>query len=271
MNVFTKLKKYLIKLSLKVEKRVRFVLSAVIMCSLIVFASLFEFNMFWVFIPVFVLSTYILTYFSVLEGIEGAELLMLFLMPVLFTVSFYLFYFLFPIRWLTRVPFIVLYGISIYAILLTSNIFNVGVEKNLQLQRAAFAVNYFFQSLLVFLLANVLFSFKQNAFINGGVMFVAVLPLALQLLWTVKLNKKLERKLLSYSFLIAVMIGQSTILMSFVPLKSTILALFVTALYYSLGGIIYHFIDDRLFKNVVREYMLVLGFVSILVLLSVSW
>ena len=67
---------------------------------------------------------------------------MLFLLPILLSVAMYLFYFLFPVRWLTRIPFVLVYGISMYAVLLSSNIFNVGVEKNLQLF-LAFSLSHF--------------------------------------------------------------------------------------------------------------------------------
>ena len=86
---------------------------------------------------------------------------------------FLLFYFLFPTRWITRIPFIIFYSISVYAMFLVSNIFNVGVEKSLQLYRAAFSVNYFYQSLMVFLFANLILSLKLNFFL-GGLLFLSL-------------------------------------------------------------------------------------------------
>ena len=128
----------------QMEKRIRLVAAAIIMTALMVVSTFFFFDLFWVFIPVLSIAAYICTYLAVLEDIDNIEWSMLFLMPVLFTVSFYVFYFLFPVRWITRVPFMFMYGCSLYAILLTSNIFNVGVGKSLQLYRAAFSVNYFY-------------------------------------------------------------------------------------------------------------------------------
>ena len=256
---------------LKIEKRLRFVISAFLIGLLFIFSSFFEFNAAWVFVPAFILLAYFLTYFSVLEGIKKIEWLTLFLMPVLFSVSFYLFFHLFPIRWLTRVPFITVYIVSFYAISLTSNIFNVGVEKNLQLHRAAFSVNYFYQSLIFFIVCNVLLSFKANFFFNGLFVFLAVIPLSLQLLWTVHLEEKLSKDLLRYSLFNAMIMGEIAMLMSFVPLKSTLLSLFLTTCYYSISGATYHFIDQRLYKNVVKEYMIVFIVVSVLTVLSITW
>lgn len=256
---------------MRVEKRVRFVVSTFIMLALFILSSMFEFNAVWIFIPAFIIIAYVLTYFSVLEGIEKIEWLMLFLMPVLFSVSFYLFFHLFPIRWLTRVPFLTIYGISFYAILLTSNIFNVGVEKNIQLHRAAFSVNYFYQSLLFFLLSNVLLSFRSNFVVNGVVFFIAAFLLSAQLLWTVLLENKLSREVLGYSLFISFIIAQAGIAMSFMPIRSSIYSLFMTACYYSLTGLTYHHIDQRLFKKVVQEYLFVLAMVAFLTVLSVAW
>lgn len=264
------LQKNTFRLFIGVEKRFRFVISAFSLAMIILLASFFEFNSFIVFIPVLIIAAYFFTYFSLLEGLDRSEWLLLFIMPVFFTISFYLFYFLFPVRWLTRVPFIVLYGISIYAILLTSNIFNVGVEKNLQLLRAAFSVNYFYQSILVFLLTNVLLSFKQTFFVNGLVIFIIVFLLATQLLWTVKLEIVFDKKLLLYGGFVAALMAELTVIVSFISLQSTILSLFLTACYYSFSGLMYHYWDQRLFKNIIREYLFVIFFVSVLVLLSLN-
>ncbi len=264
-------KQKLINSFLKIEKRIRFVISTLILVFLVLFSTFFQFNAAWFFIPVFALAVYGLTYFSIIEEIEKSEWLTLFILPVLFTVGFYLFYFLFPIRWLTRVPFIVLYGVSIYAIMLTSNIFNVGVEKSLQLYRAAFSVNYFYQTLMVFLISNIIFFLRQTFFLGGFTAGIVIFPLALQLYWSVKLNPTLDRDLVRYSLFTSLIMTEVAILASFVPLRPTIAALFVTVTYYSLTGLITAFLDNRLFKNTIREYVFVWAFVFIIVLLTLNW
>lgn len=267
----TTLLKFFQKKFLKIEKRLRFIISALSLSFLMLFSTFFFFDKVWFFIPFFAAVAYFFTYFALLEEIKGLEWLMLFLMPILLTVSFYLFYFLFPGRWLTRLPFILIYTISIYAILLTSNIFNVGVEKSLSLYRAAFSVNFFYQAVIAFLFFNLLASFKErfliNAVISGGVGFI----LSLQLFWSVRLKESLEKEIVSYAFLVAVAMSEVALAASFVPLKTTIFALFLTGTYYSLAGLIYNYIDQRLFSQTIREYGLVLGFVFLIVLLSISW
>jgi hypothetical protein len=260
-----------ITVSSDIEKRIRFVFSALALSVLMLIATFFFFDKAIFFVPLFILVTYFLTFFSVLQGVEKAEWLTLFLMPVIFTIAFYLFFLLFPVRWLTRVPFIMIYAFSLYAILLTSNIFNVGVEKSLQLYRAAFSVNYFYQTLVVFLVSNVVFSFRLNPLVNGGIMFVIIFLLGLQLLWSVNLKTSIDRQIVHYSLLISFLLVQITIVLSFLPLKLSVIALFITAAYYSLCGLLYHYIEQKLFTQTVREYIVVLGFVLAILILSIQW
>jgi len=259
------------KKSLRIEKRYRFVITTVILSLLMVFATFSLFQYWFIFVPLLFLTSYVLTYFSILEGVEDIEWFGLFLMPVIITISFYFFYFLFPGRWLTRLPFIGLYAISIYAMLLCSNIFNVGVEKNLQLYRAAFSVNSFYHALSTFFIFNILFSFQQIFLVNAVVVGIVSFILSLQLFWTIRLNRHLDREIKQYAFLVAGVLVQLAIVMSFLPLKIAIYALFLTANYYSLSGLIYNYMDQRLFKETVREYIIVLIFVGIITILSLSW
>ncbi|OGK17767.1 hypothetical protein A2866_02210 [Candidatus Roizmanbacteria bacterium RIFCSPHIGHO2_01_FULL_39_8] len=271
MNYFSRALIFFQKKSLRIEKRIRFVIGALILTFVMLLSTFFLFENGLFFVPILIIFVYVLGYFALLEGIEKIEWLTLFLMPVLLTIASYLFYFLFPVRWLTRVPFVFLYGISIYAVLLCSNIFNVGVEKSLQLYRAAFSINILYQMLISFLLFNIILSFKLNFFFNGiGVGIVSFL-LALQLIWSVRLNLSIERMILLFSFFIALILGELALIGSFVPVKPAILSLFLTSSYYCISGLIYSFLDQRLFKETIREYIAVWIVVFILSVLSISW
>ncbi|MEK7633444.1 MAG: hypothetical protein AAB437_01220 [Patescibacteria group bacterium] len=255
----------------KIDKRLRLVISVLILGLVMLVSTFFNFENAIFFLPVFIITTYLLSYFSFLEGIKKIGWFGLFLMPELITLFFYLFYFLFPGRWLTRLPFIFVYEISIYAVLLCANIFNVGVEKNLQLYRAAFSINFFYQALILFMFYNVLFSFKYNFLVNMIGAGIGSLLLSLQLFWTIKLNEHIEKDVLVYSLFITMLIAEIALFVSFVPLRIPIYALFLTAVYYSLTGMIYHHIDQKLFKETVREYTGVFIFVLVITLLSLSW
>lgn len=253
----------------RIEKRIRFVASTIILSFLFLISITFlGFDRAWLVIPILIATTYALTFLSVLEGIEKIEWTMLFIMPVLFTVSYYVFFFLFPVRWLTRVPFLALFAISIYANLLTTNIFNVGVEKSLRLYKAAYSVNYFYQTVIAFLCFNILFSLHSYFFVNAIVAFCIVFPLSMQLFWTIRLKLEWERDTVLYSLFVAWIAAQIAFAASFAPFKSTVIALVLTASYYAVGGLAAAHIDNRLFKNTIREYTIVLIFVTVVAVLT---
>ncbi len=234
-------------------------------------SSFFFFDKALYFVPLFFLAAYFLTYISLLYDIEKIEWFTLFIMPVLFTIAFYLFYLLFPVRWLTRLPFIGIYSFSFYAIVLTSNILNVGVEKSLQLYRAAFSVNYFYQTLVIFLSASVILSLHLNPVFNGILISFIAFLLALQLLWSVRLKIYLDKQIVHYSILIGIIVMQLTILLSFIPLKLSVAALCITAAYYSLCGLLYHYLEQKLFMQTIREYIIVSVFIFAIMILSIPW
>jgi diacylglycerol kinase len=270
MNFFKKFKKKFFNDIVNfIPKRLRIVLSSGIMAFLLLSSTFFDFSFWWLII--FIITAYFVTYISIWEGIEKIEWVMLFMMPIFFTVAFYLFYFLFPVRWLTRIPFIIVYGFALYAMLLTSNIFNVGVEKSIQLYRAAFSINYLFQTLIVFLSMQVLLTFRLSFFGNGLVAFLITFPLTAQLCWTVSPNAQFERDILRHALMIGVILLQIAVIISFVPIKPAIVALLLTACYYSLSGLIYHYLDQRLFRQTINEHIVVLGFVFIVVFLTIQW
>lgn len=246
-----------------IEKRVRFVFATLILSLIMITGMLFSFDMVFIAAPIMIGAVYVLTYLSILEGIEKSEYLMLFIMPVLFTLCYYLFFYLFPVRWLTRVPFVGIYAISIYALLLTANIFNVGVEKSLRLYKAAYSVNYFYQTVIAFLAFNILFSLRSYFFVNALGSAVIIFPLCLQLLWTIRLRLTIDKEIILYAVFICIVLGELAFLISFMPLRASVAALLLTGSYYTASGLISALIDNRLFKNTIREYVFVFIFVFI--------
>lgn len=265
------LNKKIKKQIVKVEKRLRLAISAIILTSFLLFSTFFYFDKAFFFIPLLIFASYFLTYICLIEKIENIGWINLFLMPVLITVSFYLFYFLFPSRWLTRLPFIVFYGISIYAILICSNIFSIGIEKNLQLYRAAFSINFFYQTLISFLFFIIIFSLREYFYLN--MIFVGLISfvLSFQFFWTVKLQKKIDKEILRFSFFVSLILSELAVLVSFIPFKLTIIAIFLTGSFYSLSGIIASYLDKKLFKETIREYTFVWIFIFIIFIFSISW
>jgi hypothetical protein len=256
---------------LKIEKRLRLALASLVMSFFFLFSTFFFFDKAIFFIPLFTAISYFLTYFALLEEIEKIEWGMLFLPTILLVIATYLFYFLFPGRWLTRLPTVIFFGISYYALLLCSNIFNVGVEKSLQLYRPAFSINVFYQLVILFFLLQVIFSFRFNFLINGLFIGAISFILSLHFFWTRQLKLFLEKEIIVYSALIALLLIETTMVLSFVPLDSSVFSLFIIALYYAQTNLIFNFLEKTLFKETVREYLIVLTFIFIVTVFTIKW
>lgn len=267
--IFSLISQWITKVFGRVEKRIRTISVALLLSSGLLFASFLPFNIWWIILPILIVVTWILSYIAILEGIQDAEWFMLFFLPVMLTIAFYLFYFLFPVRWITRIPLTFIYGLSIYAALLTSNIFNIGVEKSLQLYRAAFSVNYLYQILVLFLLTNVLLSFQLNFLYNALALGIITVPFAMQMLWSVKPKVTIDPHIPYYSIAIGYLVAQTVLISSFIAIPLSMVSLVVTAVYYSLVGLIFHDLDERLFPQTVREYVTVLIIVLVITLLTI--
>lgn len=260
------------RLAGKIQKRIRFVISSVTLTTLLLVSTFFSFDLVWIFFPVFILLSYFFTYFSLLEDIEKVEWITLFIMPVIFTVVCYSFYFLFPVRWLTRVPYLFIYSVSMYALFLTSNIFNVGVEKSLRLYKAAFSVNYLFQTFLIFLASNIIFSLREYFIVNAIGVGIVSFALAAQLFWTIKLDLALSTEVRNHAMFVGLLMGETALVLSFMPLQGSVLALILASTYYSVGGLTSAHLDNRLFRSTIREYLVVLIFVWIVAGLTlIGW
>jgi len=263
--------KHLEKLIARIDKRQRFIVATFLMMALLLFSSFFSYQDIYIFVPIIFLTVYVATYFSILEGITDHEWITLFLHPVYLSIVFYLFYFFLPQRWLTRIPFIVMYTISIYAVMLSQNIFNIGVSKSLQLYRAAYSVNFLFLTISAFLTYSLIISLRLYFFINFGLIFITTLPLTFHLLWSIEPTSKIEKKTVMQALFVALLIAEAGMVLSFIPMNQSIYALILTSLYYGLSGLVQVYLQGSFFKERIREYIFVFIFTFIIFVLGLRW
>lgn len=255
----------------KIEKRQRLIVATTVLTLLFTTATFFSFEWAIVFVPIIAIMVYVLTYFGILEGITRHERLMLFIHPVYFSVMFYLFYFFVPQRWLTRLPFITIYMISVYALILSQNIFNVGVSKSLQLFRAAFSVNYLFITISSFLAYSLIISLRLHGLINLVLVFIASFPLVLHMLWSVDPLENIEKQTIMYTSVISLILAQMGMVLSYMPMNQSIFALILTSLLYGFTGLFSTHIQGALYHTKIREYMFVFGFTLVVLILTLKW
>ena len=257
-----------------INDRLRFVICTFFLTCIVFALTLFCFDLKSLIIvfPVLLVSSYLIIYIAILKNITGFEWFTLFVVPIIFTLVLYVFYiFNFQVRHITRIPFLIIYSIGIYALLLVSNIFNVGVEKNIQLYRAAFSINFLFQTLILYFFITIILKFNFIFIINSFVILLLVFLMAIQLLWTVQLKDSISKTNFLFSVLISIFASEIATAICFLPIKSEVFALVVSGSYYGFAGLFHHYADQRLFKQTIQEFSIVFIFVLLFILLTMKW
>lgn len=205
------------------------------------------------------------------EDLKGIEWLTLLLLPTLYTAAAALFYFLLPVRWLTRVPAAAVYAIGMYALLLTENIYNVAADRSIALLRAAHSVGFLLSLVTYFLLVSALVAFHLNVFIAAFLIALISFFLAVQSLWAMELEETVSGRVWRISGALALAFFQLAWVFSFWPVKSTLFVLFLTTCFYSSVGMAQQYLAIKLYKRTVIEFFSVVVLVLFIVLFATHW
>jgi hypothetical protein len=206
------------------------------------------------------ISAYLISLWALWEGMNKTKAIVLMILPVFFTVAVASFYFLLPIRWLTRLPEMLIFGFLFYSLLLAQNVFNVASQRTIPLYRAASTVSFLFTLITAFLLYNVIYAFQMSFYWNAILVSAVSFPLILQMLWHIKMEG-VSSKIIIYSLVVALLIGEAALVFSFWPVVSIIWSLFLAAFLYVILAIITDFLRDRLDHSNIVEYISVGGIV----------
>ncbi len=264
-----KLTKY--KFLINLDKRQRFALQTVFLTiGLLVTQLIWDDYRFFI-VGILSVSSYILSVYSLKEDIKGIDWLILFILPVLFTASVSLFYYLLPARWIIRLIVGGMFSIGIYACLLVENIYNVAAERSIQLLRAAQSIGLMITLIVVFLSVSIIFSTRSISLFNMIEIIPLVFILSLQSIWAVNLEERITFELILYSVVVALSIGELAFALSFWPIQISTAALLITATYYSLVGIIQQHMMGRLFRNTIKEYIFAIIFTILIAFISTNW
>lgn len=255
----------------KISKREKFVISAVLLSAGLL--GLQFGNISWRYQAIAVLSllTYILSAWSLIEGLVGVQWLTVLVLPVFFTTGVGFFYFLVPARLATRIPIFILYGVGIYCLLLIENIFSVAAIRTIQLLRAAQAAGFLLTLTTFFFLYDTILSFRFNPWINFLCVSLVSFPLILQGLWCINLETKISRRIWLYTVGLALVQGETALVFSFWPLTVAVGSLaLITCLYITLG-LVQQKLNERLFQKTINEYVGVGIIVLLVIFLTTHW
>lgn len=205
------------------------------------------------------------------EDLSGIEWITLLILPSFFTAAVALFYFLLPVRLLTRIPIASLFALGFYALLLTENIYNVAAIRTIALLRAAHTVGFIITVLTAFLLFDTIMTFHLSFFLQGFLIFLLSFFLSFQALWSMMLTSGVEERLIFFSLGFALVMGESALFLSFWPVTSLAGALFLTTVFYVLVGMGQRHFDQRLFKKEIFEFIIVGVSMFFLMYFSTKW
>lgn len=225
------------------------------------------------FVMVIILSvmSYLLTTWSLKEDVKGVEWFLLFILPVFFTASVSLFYFLLPGRMIVRLFITTLFVVGSYAVLLIENIYNVAGERSIQLLRAAQSIGLLISLSVVFFISNIIISLRLSFWQNFIIILPFIFALSLQSLWSVRLETKLNGQIILYSFMVAFCLGQLILTLSFWPVDTATASLLIVSSYYGLVGVIQQYFAEKLFRNSIREYIYAFILTLIVTVLATRW
>lgn len=212
---------------------------------------------------VFTVITYFCVGWALSEDLQKNEFFTIIPLPTLYALAISSFYFVLPASTPKRVLFIVLFGIGMYALLLTGNIFSVAKGRTIQLLYAAQTIALFFTLLISFLATNTLFSLNLPFIITAGLVAAVHYPLIAMSIWSVQLRNHFEQSDWLLTGLLALAIFELSIALSFIPFPVWVVGLLVMSLLYIGLGVFQSYLKGRLFLKTIREYSLVTG-VSIL-------
>ncbi len=216
-------------------------------------------------------AAYFVSAWALFGDLKGIEWLVVVPFPGLYAVSVALFYFLLPEALLSRLVIMFLFGLGMYALYLTSNIYSVAAIRTIQLLRAAHAVGFMMALVTSLFFYNTIFSFKFPFFINAVLVFLVSFPIVLNGLWSVKLEPFLSWHVLSYSLILSFVLTEMAVAISFWPVTVWIASLFLVTGMYVLLGLMQHQLQERLFKNTLREYVSVGVFVTVVMMVLTQW
>ena len=216
-------------------------------------------------------ASYFLSLWSIYGQFSAFELVSLFVLPVTLTASFGLFLSQFEITAGSRFLLAIVYVVVMYIVLLSENIFNVSVERNIPLVRAARTVGYLATLFVSFAFFALLFGLGLENYVFVILAIVVSTLLFTQAYWQIELKDTDTTKLVYYSLVSGLITGEIAVALSFWPLDPPKIGVAITAAVYVLLGIIQHHIRADLNRRTVVEYLLVSSGIVFLLITTTSW
>lgn len=255
----------LIKL-LQLNKRQKLVIG-VLALSLGVFISEY-FQGYNLFISALMLSllTDLFLLWILRKDIQGSYFYPILILPFFYTLAFPFFYTLVPTRLISRLLITFLYAFGLYSLFLTQNIFAVSGIRTINLLRSARIVSFVITILVFYFLVNFIFSLRLPVFLTPLAIAPIIFLMNIQSLWSYSLDQKQVGEIVVFSSIISLALMELSYVLIIWPVTASIYSLFLTGIFYTYSGMSHAWLERRLFKGILWEYVWV-GFISVLFLI----
>lgn len=253
------------------RRREKFVLASAVLSGALLLVQYFGIEWRYIALIGFMAISYLVSAWALSDDLQAHEWLTILPFPALYAGSVGLFYFLLPEKLITRLIILALFGGGMYALYLTSNIFSVAKGRTIQLIYAAHAVALFFTLLTSMLTTSTIFSLRLPFFLNGILVAAVHFLLVLMGLWSMNLESSIERRIWVMTGLLTLVLAEIAMLLSFLPMPSWNIALFIMGFLYIGLGVLQSYLRERLFQNTANEYSLVAVFLGVLFFILLPW
>lgn len=253
------------------SKRRRFVITSIILSlGFVAIQFLTDQNRFWA-IGVLGIATIALFYWSLFEGLGKNMALLTLVLPTVFTLGVGTFWFLLPVNVFARIPIVIFYGIGIYILCLTMNIFTVSAIRTIALLRAARGVGFVLSLVTSFLVFDAILSLRSPVWYLLPLVLLVSFPLFLQGFWSVVLDKEFSKDIFISSLISTLIMVETAAVLFFWPVTVVVGSLFLTVTFYILLGLGQSKIEGRLFSATIREHLVVGILVFIAMFFATHW
>lgn len=215
------------------------------------------------------IATDLMLLFILRKDIKGSFFGPILVLPFFFSLAFPFFYTLVPERLLSRLIITVIYAFGLYSLFLTQNIFAVSGIRTINLLRSARIVAFVITLLVFYFLVNFIFSLRFPVLLTPLVIFPISFFMNIQSLWTYTLDTSQVKSIALFSGIIALCILQLSYVLILWPVNASVYSLFLTGVFYTYSGLCHAWLERRLFKGILWEYVWV-GFISVLFLVIFS-
>jgi len=253
------------------RRREKFVIASALLSLGLLVVQYISLDFRYLAVAIFTVLSFLVSAWALSDDLQKHEWLTIVPFPSLYAASVGLFYFLLPANIVSRASILGLFGIGMYALFLTSNIYSVAKGRTIQLLHAAHAIGLLFTLLTSLLFTNTIFSLKLPFYANTIAIGLVHLPLILMSLWSIELDTRIRKQIWGLTIMLTLLVMELGFALSFYPLNVWNMALFIMAFLYVGLGVIHNYLRGRLFSRTLTEYSLVAGFICVIFVILFPW